>query len=81
MYRNLGSWLMAKLTVDGTQALLRLWHKIGLTARDEQGRWALTELGKQMGGKMLQKGQQMLPSFDPKRIEKLVADFCDKHRK
>ena len=64
-----------------TQWVYEMWKDMGLVVKDNFGDWTLTELGRQIGGKMSSGYRVAVPTFDFETIEKLMIDFYNKHRK
>lgn len=58
-----------------------LWKDMGLVYKDSFGDWALTDAGRNIGGKMSKSNHCPVPTFDFDVIEKIMIDFYNKHRK
>ena len=58
-----------------------MWKDMGLVIKDKFGDWALTEVGKSIGGRMSKSNHCPVPTFDFEIIEKMMIDFYNKHRK
>lgn len=64
-----------------TEWVYDIWKDMGLVVRDNWEDWILTELGKQIGGKMSQNSQRPVPTFIFETIEKMMIDFYNNYRK
>ena len=58
-----------------------MWKDMGLVNKDKFGDWALTELGRSIGGEMSKSNRCPVPTFDFDKIEKMMIDFYNEHRK
>lgn len=54
---------------------------MGLVVKDKFGDWVLTDLGRQIGGKMPNGNRLSVPIFDFEKIEQMMIDFYNEHRK
>ena len=52
-----------------------------VSVKDKFGDWALTEAGREIGGRMSKSNHLPVPTFEFEKIEKLMIDFYNKHRK
>ncbi len=53
-----------------------IWKDMGLVIKDKFGDWVLTDLGKEIGGRMSNGNHLSVPTFDADSIiEKMIA-FC-----
>ncbi len=64
-----------------TEWVYCMWKDMGLVIKDKFGDWALTEMGRSIGGRMSKSNYRPVPTFDFEVIEKLMIDFYNKHRK
>lgn len=64
-----------------TQWVYQMWKDMGLVMKDKFGDWVLTDLGKQSSGKMSSNNYVPVPTFEFEKIEKMMIDFYNKHRK
>ncbi|MGN0178031.1 MAG: hypothetical protein ACI4DY_01120 [Monoglobaceae bacterium] len=58
-----------------------MWKDMGLVVKDKFGDWALTEMGRTIGGKMSKSTYRPVPTFEFEKVEKLMIDFYNKYRK
>lgn len=58
-----------------------IWKDMDLVVKDEFGDWILTDLGRQIGGRMSSGSRLSVPTFNFDTIEKMMIDFYNKHRK
>ena len=64
-----------------TSWVYEMWKDMGLVIKDKFGDWALTEAGREIGGRMSKSNHLPVPTFEFEKIEKLMIDFYNKHRK
>lgn len=57
-----------------------IWNKMGLVIRDGFGGWALTDLGRELGGRMSKSNYCPVPTFVFEVIEPKMREFFLKHR-
>jgi hypothetical protein len=60
-----------------TEWVYGMWKDMGLVVKDKFGDWTLTEMGRNIGGRM----SNGVPTFDFDIIEQMMVDFYDEHRK
>lgn len=59
-----------------TDDVYEIWKDMGLVLKDKFGDWALTELGKSIGGRLSKINVRPVPTFDSTMIiDKMIA-FC-----
>jgi len=63
-----------------TKWVYEMWQDMGLVFKDKCGDWALTELGKSIGGRMSKSIHCPVPTFDFEVLEKMMIDFYNKNR-
>ena len=61
-----------------TEWVYGLWKDMGLVIKDKFGDWALTDIGRSIGGRMSKSNHLPVPTFDFETIEKKMIDFCNK---
>ena len=52
-----------------------IMKELGLVVKDKFGDWALTDLGKKIGGKMSQSSYRPVPSFDFEIVSKMIEEY------
>lgn len=52
-----------------------MWKDMGLVIKDKFGDWVLTDLGREIGGRMSDGNRFSVPTFKFEIIEKMVKDF------
>ena len=80
MSRMSASFIAKKIGME-TKWVYQLWQKMGLICKNKLGDWALTELGRQYGGKMSIGSYLSVPTFQFEIIEKLMIDFFNSNKK
>lgn len=70
-----------KLTNYTTSDVYECWKDMGLVIKDKFGDWALTELGKNIGGRMSKSNHLPVPTFDADKVIDMMIEFCKKHQK
>lgn len=63
------------------KCVYEIWNDMGLVIKDKFGDWALTDLGRQNGGRMSQGNRLPVPTFELETIEKMMIDFLNHHKK
>lgn len=58
-----------------TAEIYDMWKQIGLVTKDKFGDWILTELGRNVGGKMSKSNYLAVPRFEYDTIVKLMENF------
>ena len=58
-----------------------IWEGMGLVIKDNFGGWDLTEVGRNIGGRMSKSNHRPVPTFDFEVVEKMMLDYYNKHRK
>lgn len=51
------------------------WKNMGLVMKDKFGDWALTEAGRNIGGRMSKNSYRPVPTFDFPVVKKMMDDF------
>ena len=64
-----------------TEWVYGMWKDMGLVIKDKFGDWNLTEVGKNVGGRMSNNSYCSVPTFEFEVIEKMMIDFYNKYRK
>lgn len=63
---------------ETTAWVYEVWSNMGLVCKDKLGDWTLTELGKQIGGRMSESNYLPVPTFEFEKIEKMMREFLKK---
>lgn len=58
-----------------TAEIYDLWKRLGVVTKDKFGEWILTELGRNIGGKMSKSNYLSVPTFEYDPIMKMIEDF------
>ena len=58
-----------------TAEIYDLWKRMGVVTKDKFGDWILTELGRNIGGKMSKNNYLAVPTFEYDPIIKMMEDF------
>lgn len=58
-----------------------LWYDMGLVIKDKFGDWALTELGRSIGGRMSKSDRLPVPTFDSDKVIDMMIDFYNEQHK
>ena len=58
-----------------------IWKDMGLIIKDKFGDWALTELGRSIGGKMSKSDHLPVPTFAADKVIDLMIDWYNTHNK
>lgn len=58
-----------------------IWKDMGLIIKDKFGDWALTELGRSIGGKMSKSDQLPVPTFEAGKVIDMMIDWYNTHKK
>ena len=61
-----------------TKDVYEIWKDMGLVVKDKFGDWILTDLGKNIGGKMSNGNRLSVPIFDAEFIINKMIEFCEK---
>ena len=64
----------------GTKDVYDIWDKMGLVQKDKWGDWTLTQLGREMGGKMSEGSRLSVPTFDFDTIINPMIEFWKKKK-
>ena len=64
-----------------TEWVYKMWKDMGLVVKDKFGDWILTQVGRDVGGKMSKGQPRSTPTFDFEVIEKKMIDFYNQHCK
>lgn len=56
-----------------------LWEEMGLVVKDKFGDWALTDVGRERGGRMSENPHTPVPTFKFEIIEQMMLDFYEAH--
>ena len=72
---------VAKEVGMSTAWVYDMWKDMGLVVKDKLGDWVLTDLGREVGGRMSKSNSLPVPTFEFEIIEKMMIDFYDKNRK
>lgn len=64
-----------------TSWVYEMWKDMGLVVKDKFDNWILTDLGYKIGGKMSNGSKVSVPTFNFKKIERMMIDFYNKNRK
>ena len=58
-----------------------IWKDMGLIIKDKFGDWALTELGRSIGGKMSKSDHPPVPTFEADKVIDMMIDWYNTHKK
>ena len=58
-----------------TAEIYDIWKQMGVVAKDKFGDWILTELGRNIGGKMSKSNYLSVPTFEYDPIVNMMKDF------
>ena len=72
---------VAQKVGQSTSWVYNIWKDMGLVIKDKFGDWVLTDLGREIGGRMSSGNHLAVPIFDFDTIEKMMIDFYNKHKK
>lgn len=61
-----------------TELVYDVWKNMGLVIKDKFGDWALTEAGRNIGGRMSKSNYCPVPTFEFEVIEKMMRAFWNK---
>lgn len=64
-----------------TNWVYELWRDMGLVMKDKFGDWALTDLGRQLGGRISKSNYCPVPTFEFEKIEQMMIDYYIENRK
>lgn len=64
----------------GTTWVYDMWKDMGLVIKDKFGDWVLTDLGKEIGGRMSNNSHLSVPTFEFETIEKMMIDFYNEQK-
>ena len=64
-----------------TEDVYEFWKDMGLVVKDKFGDWALTELGRNCGGKISNSSYRPVPTFDFDRLFPIMEEFYSKLNK
>ena len=81
MSRKSARYIAQELIGYTAADIYEIWKDMGLVIKDKFGDWALTEVGRSIGGRMSKTNRCPVPTFDFEVIEKMMIDFYNKHRK
>lgn len=57
--------------------IYKIWEEMGLVTKDKFGDWVLTNLGREIGGRMSSGNHLSVPTFDFDTIAKMTREFLD----
>lgn len=80
MSRVSARFIIHKFGMSDVKWLYSIWKEMGLVMKDNFGDWTLTNLGRNIGGKMSHSSHLPVPTFDEDVIIKLTKEFL-KNRK
>lgn len=63
-----------------TKDVYEIWKDMGLVVKDNFGDWVITELGRNIGGRMSKGNRLSVPIFDSDKIINMMIDFYKKTR-
>lgn len=64
-----------------TESVYKMWYDMGLIVKNQYGDWTLTQLGREIGGRMSSGSRLQVPTFDIDMIAERMIDFWNKtHR-
>lgn len=55
---------VGKEILKDTAWVYKIWEEMGIVFKDKFGTWNLTDLGKELGGKMSKSNHTPVPTFD-----------------
>lgn len=58
-----------------TAEIYDMWRKMGLVTKDKLGDWTLTELGRNIGGKMSKSNYLAVPTFEYDSVVRMMEEF------
>lgn len=58
-----------------TDSVYEMWQKMGFVIKDKFGEWALTDAGRNIGGRMSKSNYCPVPTFDFDVIEKKMVNY------
>lgn len=58
-----------------TAGVYKTWEAMGIVMKDSWGDWTLTDLGREIGGKMSNGNRLQVPVFDFEQIRNLMQEF------
>lgn len=76
MGRKSARFIANLLTNYSTKDVYNIWKDMGLVVKDKFGDWKLTDLGKNIGGKMSNGNSLSVPTFDDDMIIGKMIEFC-----
>lgn len=78
MERKSARFIAQMLCNYKTKDVYEIWKDMGLVVKDKFGDWILTDLGKNIGGKMSNGNRLSVPTFDAETIINEMIEFCKK---
>lgn len=72
---------VAKEVGMSTAWVYDMWKNMGLVVKNKLGDWVLTDLGREVGGRMSKSNRLPVPTFEFEIIEKMMIDFYNRNRK
>lgn len=78
MERKSARFIAQMLRNYTTKDVYEIWKDMGLVVKDKFGDWILTDLGKNIGGKMSNGNRLSVPIFDAEFIINKMIEFCEK---
>ena len=76
MSRKSARFIADMLSNYTTKDVYDIWKEMGLVIKDNMGDWTLTELGKNIGGKMSNGNRLQVPTFEAEMIIEKMIQFC-----
>ena len=64
-----------------TDRVYEMWKNMGLVIKDKFGDWVLTEMGRNIGGRMSKGSRCSVPTFELEVVEQMMIDFYNKYCK
>lgn len=81
MGRMSARFIAQKLIDWSASDVYECWKDMGLVVMDKVGGWDLTDLGRNIGGKLSNSNHSPVLTFDADKIITMMIDFCEKHNK
>lgn len=81
MSRKSAKFIAQELLGYTAADVYEIWKDMGLVIKDKFGDWALTELGRSLGGKMSKSTHLPVPTFDSDKIIDMMINWYSSHKK
>lgn len=76
MSRKSARFIAEMLSNYTTTDVYEIWRDMGLVVKDKFGDWALTDVGRSLGGKMSSGERLSVPTFNAEFIIDKMIEFC-----